>query len=143
MAEISNFAFFKEHDPVFFQLANSAECVFASDPNTTLIKLHQLVEALAQDLAVRAGIELDSDIRNLFHTLRVEGNKAILPYRGLGNGIPCAIDAWPEIELHDDRQSNQFRVVIKPPAKRGTLSVPSWDQVGTRSGPSRDQVINS
>ncbi|QDD92061.1 type I restriction-modification system endonuclease [Pseudomonas oryzihabitans] len=100
MAESSNFAFFKEHDPVFFQLANAAERVFASDPNTTLIKLRQLGEALAQDLAVRAGIELDSittqadllyrlsreiqldgNIRNLFHTLRVEGNKATHGFR--------------------------------------------------------------
>lgn len=100
MAESSNFAFLKEHDPVFFQLASTAERVFASDPNTTLIKLRQLGEALAQDLAVRAGIEfdattsqadllfrlgreilLDGNIRNLFHTLRVEGNKATHGFR--------------------------------------------------------------
>ena len=100
MAENSNFAFFKEHDPVFFQLANAAERVFSSDPNTTLIKLRQLGEALAQDLAVRAGIEfdattsqadllfrlsreiqLDGNIRNLFHTLRIEGNKATHEFR--------------------------------------------------------------
>lgn len=100
MAESSNFAFLKEHDPVFFQLSCTAERVFASDPNTTLIKLRQLGEALAQDLAVRAGIEfdattsqadllfrlgreiqLDGNIRNLFHTLRVEGNKATHGFR--------------------------------------------------------------
>jgi len=100
MAESSNFAFLKEHDPVFLQLANSAERVFASDPNTTLIKLRQLGEALAQDLATRAGIELDAttsqsdllfrlgreiqldgNIRNLFHTLRIEGNKATHEFR--------------------------------------------------------------
>lgn len=100
MAESSNFAFLKEHDPVFFQLASTAERVFASDPNTTLIKLRQLGEALAQDLAVRAGIEfdatlsqadllyrlsreiqLDGNIRNLFHTLRIEGNKATHEFR--------------------------------------------------------------
>ncbi|SEJ54135.1 Type I restriction enzyme R protein N terminus (HSDR_N) [Azotobacter beijerinckii] len=100
MAESSNFAFLKEHDPVFFQLASTAERVFASDPNTTLIKLRQLGEALAQDLAVRAGLEfdastaqadllfrlsreiqLDGNIRNLFHTLRIEGNKATHGFR--------------------------------------------------------------
>ena len=100
MAESSNFAFLREHDPVFFQLASTAERVFASDPNTTLIKLRQLGEALAQDLAVRAGIEfdatlsqadllfrlgreiqLDGNIRNLFHTLRIEGNKATHEFR--------------------------------------------------------------
>ncbi|WP_455229844.1 type I restriction-modification system endonuclease [Geopseudomonas aromaticivorans] len=100
MAESSNFAFLREHDPVFLQLASTAERVFASDPNTTLIKLRQLGEALAQDLAVRAGIELDAtlsqadllyrlsreiqldgNIRNLFRTLRVEGNKATHGFR--------------------------------------------------------------
>ena len=100
MAETSNFAFFKEHYPIFFQLANAAERVFSSDPNTTLIKLRQLGEALAQDLAVRAGIEfeattsqadllfrlsrdiqLDGNIRNLFHTLRIEGNKSTHEFR--------------------------------------------------------------
>ncbi len=100
MAASSNFAFLQEHDPVFLQLARTAEQAFASDPNTTLIKLRQLGEALAQDLASRAGIEfdahttqsdllyklsreiqLDQNIRNLFHTLRVEGNKATHEFR--------------------------------------------------------------
>ena len=100
MAASSNFAFLQEHDPVFLQLASTAEQVFASDPNTTLVKLRQFGEALAQDLASRAGIEfdatttqsdllyklsreiqLDQNIRSLFHTLRVEGNRAILEFR--------------------------------------------------------------
>jgi type I restriction enzyme R subunit len=100
MAASSNFAFLKEHDPVFLQLAGTAEQVFASDPNTTLIKLRQLGEALAQDLASRAGIDfdaattqadllyklgreiqLDRNIVSLFHTLRVEGNKATHQFR--------------------------------------------------------------
>jgi type I restriction enzyme R subunit len=95
MAEISNFDFLKEHDPLFLQLALAAERSFASDPNTTLIKLRQLGEAFAQDLAARCGIEfddkttqadllfrlnreirLDANIAELFHTLRIEGNRA-------------------------------------------------------------------
>ena len=91
----SNFDFLAEHSPVFLQLAAAAERAFASDPNTTLIKLRQLGEALAQDLAARAGIafddtttqadllwklnreiRLDTTIRELFHTLRIEGNRA-------------------------------------------------------------------
>lgn len=97
---MSNFEFLKEHDPVFFQLASAAESAFARDPNTTLIKLRQLGEALAQDMAARCGIEfdekttqadllyklnreirLDETIRNLFHTLRIEGNKATHQFR--------------------------------------------------------------
>jgi type I restriction enzyme R subunit len=95
MDEMSNFAFLQEHDPLFCQLATSAESAFASDPNTTLIKLRQLGEALAQDLAARCGIEfddktsqadllfklnreirLDTYVIELFHTLRIEGNRA-------------------------------------------------------------------
>ncbi|MFZ6050177.1 hypothetical protein ACFW0H_29160 [Pseudomonas sp. CR3202] len=45
MAESSNFAFLKEHDRVFAQFASTAERVYASDPNTTLIKLRQLGRA--------------------------------------------------------------------------------------------------
>ncbi|PMU10196.1 MULTISPECIES: type I restriction-modification system endonuclease [unclassified Pseudomonas] len=100
MAASSNFSFLQEHDPVFLQLASAAEQVFGRDPNTTLIKLRQLGEALAQDLASRAGIEfdatttqsdllyklsrdiqLDQNIRSLFHTLRIEGNKATHQFR--------------------------------------------------------------
>ncbi|MDF7798276.1 DUF4145 domain-containing protein [Pontiellaceae bacterium B1224] len=90
-----NFQFLEEHDAVFLQLASTAEQVFASDPNTTLIKLRQLGEALAQNIAARCGIEfdeqtsqsdllykinreigLDPEVKNLFHTLRIEGNRA-------------------------------------------------------------------
>ena len=95
MPESANFQFLNEYDPIFLQLAAAAEHAFASDPNTTLIKLRQLGEALAQDLAARSGIQfdnatsqadllwklnreirLDPTIRELFHTLRIEGNKA-------------------------------------------------------------------
>jgi type I restriction enzyme R subunit len=95
MADQSNFGFLKEHDPLFLQLASTAESAFASDPNTTLIKLRQLGEAIAQDLAARCGIEfdgktsqadllfklnqeirLDASVAELFHTLRIEGNRA-------------------------------------------------------------------
>jgi len=95
MAGQSNFEFLQEHDSLFFQLASAAESAFAGDPNTTLIKLRQFGEALAQDLAARCGIEfddkttqadllfklknkigLDANIAELFHTLRIEGNRA-------------------------------------------------------------------
>ena len=100
MDKKSNFDFLKEHDTLFFQLASAAELAFAGDPNTTLIKLRQLGEALAQDLAVRCGIDfdeqtaqadllyrlnrqirLDSKVLELFHTLRIEGNRATHQFR--------------------------------------------------------------
>ena len=91
----SNFEFLQEHDPIFYQIGSAAERAFAGDPNTTLLKLRQLAEALAQNIATRIGIEfdetvtqanllyrlnreirLDPSIQNIFHTLRIEGNKA-------------------------------------------------------------------
>lgn len=100
MASLSNFAFLEQHDPLFFQLASAAERAFSSDPNTTLIKLRQLGEALAQDLAVRCGIEFDdkttqvdllfklnreirfdANVADLFHSLRIEGNRANHQFR--------------------------------------------------------------
>ncbi|WP_230661060.1 type I restriction-modification system endonuclease [Psychrobacter sp. I-STPA10] len=91
----SNFDFLAEHDPIFLQLASNAERVFYSDPNTTLIKLRQLGEALAQGLAVRTGVDFDADTKqvdllnrlqrelnldrniiDIFHKLRQQGNVA-------------------------------------------------------------------
>ena len=95
-----NFAFLKVHDPLFVELAAAAERSFSSDPNTTLLKLRQLGEALAQHIAVLVGVSFDDrtkqvDLINvlrrelqfelvvdkLFHTLRVEGNIATHQFR--------------------------------------------------------------
>lgn len=35
-----------------------------------------------------------------------------LPYRGIGSGIQRAIRKWAEIELFDDRDKNEFKVII-------------------------------
>lgn len=94
-ANHSNFAFLSEYDPLFLQLAQSAERAFSADPNTTLIKLRQFAEAIAQEVAARAGVIFDEQttqadllyklnrelsfepqVRELFHILRIEGNKA-------------------------------------------------------------------
>ncbi len=36
----------------------------------------------------------------------------ILPYRGLGTGIPRAVGVWPRIELIDEPEGNQFKAVL-------------------------------
>lgn len=36
----------------------------------------------------------------------------ILPYRGLGSGIPRALREWPRIDLLDDVVGNQFSAVV-------------------------------
>lgn len=58
----SNFEFLREHDPIYFQLTSTAEWAFATDPNTTSIKLRQFGEALARNLATRFRIEFDERI---------------------------------------------------------------------------------
>ncbi|TAH45071.1 MAG: type I restriction-modification system endonuclease [Betaproteobacteria bacterium] len=132
MATSRNFSFLAEHDPVFLQLAVTAEQVFAADPNTRLIKLRQLAEAIAQDIAARVGIALDDTttqaellfrlgreisldptIRGLFHTLRIEGNKATHQFRTLhkealdGLRVARALAVW----FHQSfgKQGERFR----------------------------------
>ena len=100
MTERSNFYFLKAHDPILLELAQGAERAFTSDPNTTLVKLRQLSEALAQDIAMRCGIaaqsqttqaellyligrelSLDPIVMNLFHGLRKAGNNAVHQFK--------------------------------------------------------------
>ena len=96
----SNFYFMEEYDPIFLELARNAERVFRSDPNTTLVKMRQLGEALAKDTANRNNIyfdkettqsqligklsrelHLDYNIKNIFHKLRKDGNEAIHEFK--------------------------------------------------------------
>ncbi|WP_110707262.1 type I restriction-modification system endonuclease [Salinicola sp. CR57] len=101
LSELSpNFGFLAEHDPLFVELAAAAERAFSSDPNTTLIKLRQFGEAIAQHIAALSGVEFDdqtaqsellrrldrelqfdSGVREMFHVLRVEGNRATHQFR--------------------------------------------------------------
>jgi len=78
MTVTSNFNFLKHHDELLYKLAETAERCFVSDPNTTLVKMRQLGEALAQNIASRVGVESGDDIRqvdllrNLDYTLRLD-----------------------------------------------------------------------
>jgi type I restriction enzyme R subunit len=108
-----NFDFLADHDSLFVELAASAERAFVSDPNTTLMKLRQLGEAMAQHIAALAGIEFDEQtsqadllykinrelklepvVRELFHTLRIDGNRAThqfrTPHKDAINGLVVA-----------------------------------------------------
>lgn len=91
----SNFEFLKKHEPLFYQLAQIGEYIFAADPNTTLLKMRQLAEAIAQSVAATVGVEyggkitqlellkelnkelnLGSNVNEAFHHLRKLGNQA-------------------------------------------------------------------
>ena len=39
----------------------------------------------------------------------------LLPYRGLGTGIPRAVAAWQQVQLLDDQRSHQFKAIIQRP----------------------------
>ncbi len=44
----------------------------------------------------------------------------ILPYHGLGSGIPRALGEWPNIRFDDEVTGNQFKAVIPRPVTRTT-----------------------
>jgi type I restriction enzyme R subunit len=91
----TNFAHLRRYDEQLFRLGVLAERYFPEDPNTALIKLRQLGERLAQQMASRFGVftsleetqlalirrlELDGlierEVAALFHDLRKNGNAA-------------------------------------------------------------------
>lgn len=95
MLDFSNFEFLKKHHDWLFKLAESAERNFVPFPNTTLVNVRQLGEAIAQTIASRVGVEyganvkqidllreldyvlrLDDNVRDAFHTIRKLGNSA-------------------------------------------------------------------
>ena len=52
-------------------------------------------------------------ISNIRNPILASFAAKILPYRGLGNGILRALKAYPDIEFIDDREGNQFQVIIR------------------------------
>lgn len=54
----------------------------------------------------------------------------LLPYRGLGSGIPRALDEWPRIELIDETSGNQFTArVLRPGTQWNGAAAPVAPQV--------------
>ena len=51
-------------------------------------------------------------ISNIRNPILASFATRILPYRGLGSGIRRALNAYPAIELIDDREGNIFKVII-------------------------------
>ena len=91
----ANFGFLAVHDAQLVRLGALAERYFKDDPNTCLLKLRQFGETLAQLVAAKAGLFRDQqeaqadllrrlkfdrvvprEVGDLFHHLRVVGNKA-------------------------------------------------------------------
>ena len=116
-----NFAFLAAHDPQLVRLGALAERYFADDPSTALIKLRQFGEALAQLTAARSGLfssaeesqavllnrlklagVLPQQAADLFHLLRVDGNRAV--HEGAGDHARAlSSSAMPEWKNFDVR----------------------------------------
>jgi len=94
-ASATNFGHLKAHDEQLVRFGMLAERYFPDDPNTCLLKLRQLAEALAQLAASRAGLYTSADesqadllrrlqdrgilpreVNALFHHVRKAGNDA-------------------------------------------------------------------
>lgn len=48
----------------------------------------------------------------------------LLPYRGLGSGIPRVLAEWPQIELVDDVRGNQFTALVWRPKSKQDAETP-------------------
>jgi ATP-dependent DNA helicase RecG len=59
---------------------------------------------------------IKNGISNIRNPILVSHAIHLLPYRGLGSGIRRAYKAWKAMELIDDREANQFKVIINRPS---------------------------
>lgn len=75
----TNFACLGEHDEQLLRLGMLAERYFPDDPNTCLLKLRQLAEALAQATATRVGVFEESAQEGQYELLGRLRDHGILP----------------------------------------------------------------
>jgi len=74
-----NFSFMAEYDEILYKCAIQAERFIFEDSNTTLYKLRQFGELLAQDIAARTGINIAPE-DNAFRTIqKLEDNGVLTP----------------------------------------------------------------
>ena len=141
MSFTSNFEFLKHHDELLFRLAETAERCYASDPNTSLIKMRQLGEALAQNIAARVGVDygksvkqidllndleytlkLAENVKDAFHTIRKLGNIANHEYISSSHRdalkcmqVGCALSGWYHVTFGGDKAKGfKFKAFVKP-----------------------------
>jgi type I restriction enzyme R subunit len=72
-----NFGFLKVHDPQLVRLGALAERYFTNDPNTSLIKLRQFGELLAQLTAANVGLYVSDDERLVDLLRRLRDKKVV------------------------------------------------------------------
>ncbi len=57
-------------------------------------------------------VQIHTGMSNRRNQVQAEHAAHILPYRGMGTGVPRALNAWPQIDLVDEPEINQFRAVV-------------------------------
>jgi type I restriction enzyme R subunit len=96
-----NFGFLAKHDAQLARLGALAERYFSDDPNTSLMKLRQFTELLAQLIAAKAGLftntnepqsdllrrlkferVMPAEVADFFHQVRISGNDATHAFGG-------------------------------------------------------------
>lgn len=59
--------------------------------------------------------QIRAGIRRSRNTILASLAPDVLPYRGIGSGILRSLKAWPHIEFVNDKEGEEFRVIIKRP----------------------------
>jgi ATP-dependent DNA helicase RecG len=60
--------------------------------------------------------QIRAGIRRSRNTILASLAPDVLPYRGIGSGILRSLKAWPDIEFVNDKEGEEFKVVIRRPA---------------------------
>lgn len=90
----------------YFTSASIRLLVFAD--RVEIINPGHLPDSLNTD-AIRRGVTNRRNPTLTDHAVQ------LLPYRGLGSGIPRALKAWSEVVFDDDVRGNQFRATVRRP----------------------------
>lgn len=109
----------------YFTSASIRLMVFAD--RVEIISPGHLPDALTPD-AVRRGTSIRRNPTLTSHAVH------ILPYRGLGTGIPRAIHDWPATDLVDDPAGNQFKVILRRSGANATEPTVSARGTGEVTG---------
>ena len=113
-----NFSFMAEYDETLYKCAVQAERFIFEDPNTTLYKLRQFGELLAQNIAARTGIEILPE-DNAYKTIqKLEDNGVLTPkatqilhsIRKTGNQAVHEMKGDPSEALHCLRMARELAI---------------------------------
>ncbi|WP_212637942.1 type I restriction-modification system endonuclease [Desulfocicer vacuolatum] len=113
-----NFSFMAEYDETLYKCAIQAERFIFEDPNTTLYKLRQFGELLAQNIAARTGINITPE-DNAFRTIqKLEDNGVLTPkatqilhsIRKTGNQAVHEMKGDPSEALHCLRMARELAI---------------------------------